>query len=402
MSSAENLHAFAYGEDLDGLSQRSLGYRLLAPAAPAPWSGEVLALARLLQATPYPEHWPAADLFCSILLSTGERLIAVARYGLADHTPSKRRGGLELVGVVGPRSLDPATALKVYEWLRRRRAATADLRQLGEQHTLAKILAESPAVSTAEQPAMLPVRAWQTGALLFQASAAQAPDKALGLLSQATTADWQWLPLCGPDFPLDSYAQRGPLVAWTPQLIEVGVRLGAPPAARPAPAPLYRWAVLGAAGLLALLLVGNLWALWSLPSRLDHRPPPEAEMHKEPSRHVAPSAQAAAENESREKLALGLYRLLEPGCVELAQAEAQLISRYERLAVRDEALRVDSKKGRAALGLVSVLAGRSADRVAQLIEEEFKDKKGYDPGLIRLISQRVRERLLAEVGKSPP
>src|SRR5262245_26872169 len=112
-----SLEGFAYGEHLEGLPPRSLGYRLLAPPQPAPWSAEVEALARRLQGAPYPDHWPAADLFCSVLLADGRRLIAVALYGLADHTPSQRRGGLELVGAVGPGDLDVAVSLAVYRWL---------------------------------------------------------------------------------------------------------------------------------------------------------------------------------------------------------------------------------------------------------------------------------------------
>src|SRR5947209_164657 len=100
-----NLLGFAYGEHLEGGTRRSLGYRLLAPAEPAPWGPEVESLARRLQAAPYPDHWPATDLFCSVLLADGQRLVALARYGLSDHTPDRRRGGLELVGVVGPADL---------------------------------------------------------------------------------------------------------------------------------------------------------------------------------------------------------------------------------------------------------------------------------------------------------
>src|SRR5262245_22104485 len=51
---AVTLAGFAYGEDLDGDAQRSLGYRLLAPAAAQGWGAEVEALARQLQATPFP------------------------------------------------------------------------------------------------------------------------------------------------------------------------------------------------------------------------------------------------------------------------------------------------------------------------------------------------------------
>src|SRR5438128_8215250 len=100
-----SLRCFAYGEHLDGPAQRSLGYRLLAPARQEVWCAEVEALARRLQTTPYPDHWPPTDLFCSVLLADGARLVAVACYGLADHTPSSRRGGLELVGAVGPADL---------------------------------------------------------------------------------------------------------------------------------------------------------------------------------------------------------------------------------------------------------------------------------------------------------
>src|SRR5260370_27332434 len=96
------LRCFAYGEHLDGLAQRSLGYRLLAPARPQPWSAEVEALARRLQTTPYPDHWPPTDLFCSVLLADRSRLIAVARYGLADPTPSGRRRGLAFIAAIRP------------------------------------------------------------------------------------------------------------------------------------------------------------------------------------------------------------------------------------------------------------------------------------------------------------
>ena len=77
------LQGFVYGEHLEGPQQRSLGFRLLTPAEPRPWSAEVEALARQLQGAPYPDQWPPAELFCSVLLADGQRLIALARYGLA-------------------------------------------------------------------------------------------------------------------------------------------------------------------------------------------------------------------------------------------------------------------------------------------------------------------------------
>src|SRR5246127_4532167 len=115
--STGDLAGFAYGEDLEGVSLRSLGYRLLSPAQAEPWCAEVEALARRLQAAPYSDHWPPTDLFCSVLLSDGRRLVALARYGLADHTPSQRRGGLELIGIVGPAGLSVVHALAIYRWI---------------------------------------------------------------------------------------------------------------------------------------------------------------------------------------------------------------------------------------------------------------------------------------------
>jgi hypothetical protein len=403
MESATTLYGFAYGEDLDTASGRTLGYRLLTPAAPASWGPEVEALARSLQAAPYPEAWPAAELFCSVLLADGQRLVAVARYGLADHTASRRRGGLELVGVVGPGDLSPAHALKVYAWLRQRRAGADDLRRLGGQHTLADVLAEAPAAEEESLP-VLPVRAWQGGVLLFAASSAQAPDRALGLLGQAA-GGWQWLPLCGPDFPLGACAQRGPVVAWAPETVELAVRLPGPGPAAPAPLSVTGGRLAAAlAVLVVLLLAANLWAYLALPSRLGPtRPGPPAEKAADTGRAGPAHQQTAAEEGSREKLAAALYRLLhEDAALELSRDEARLLARYRRLAARDDGLRVADPKGQAAIGLASVLAGRSADRVARLIEVEFRATKGYDPELIHLIAQRVRERLLAEADKGPP
>src|SRR3954465_10186710 len=125
-----DLVGVAYGEDRGGGAGRSLGYRLLAPAAPASWVAEVETLARRLQASPYPDHWPATDLFCSVLLADGSRLVALARYGLNDHTPNPRPGGLELIGVVTPAILEVHQARAVYEWVKQRRATTDDLHSL--------------------------------------------------------------------------------------------------------------------------------------------------------------------------------------------------------------------------------------------------------------------------------
>jgi hypothetical protein len=118
---------------------------------------------------------------------------------------------------------------------------------------------------------------------------------------------------------------------------------------------------------------------------------------------VPTRAANSADHEVRDKLAAALYRLLRrEAAVELAQDEDRLVARYQKLAARDEGLRVAGRKAQAALGLADVLAGRSADAVARLIEAEFTSRKGYDPAVIRDIARRVRARLLAQAAQGPP
>jgi hypothetical protein len=222
MSASEiMLHGFAYGEELDAFGQRSLGYHLLAPAGGTTWGHGVETLARRLQAAPYPDTWPPVDLFCSILLSERQRLIAVARYGVTDHSRDQRRGGLELTGVVTKDWLEIPTILSIDRWLRTRRASTDDLRSLGGEFRLAEVLVrEAPSSQMARGLPDLPARLWQDGAILFGATFPGDPDHHLDLLDLSRNASWQWLPLVGTDFPLQHYARLGPLVAWTVLLPE--------------------------------------------------------------------------------------------------------------------------------------------------------------------------------------
>src|SRR5262249_6457124 len=136
------LRGFAYGETVDGVPPRSLGYQLQAPVEPESWSEEVETLARQFQAASYPDHWPPAECFCSVLLKDGQRVVALARYGRADHTVSRRWGGLEFIGVVTPGELSLGSAQGVYHWLRQRAAPGTDLRGLGDCHALAEIAKE--------------------------------------------------------------------------------------------------------------------------------------------------------------------------------------------------------------------------------------------------------------------
>jgi hypothetical protein len=405
-----DLLGFAYGEDLEGVPPRSLGYRLLAPLTGESWRGEVEALARRLQAAPYSDHWPPTDLFCSVLLADGRRVIALARYGLADHTPSQRRGGLELVGVVGPGGVDVRTALAVYSWLQRRRATADDLHQLGGDFSLAEIVsAFSPPPPAADPLPVLPVRLWQEGALLFAASTPSDPDHRLGLLEQGAGASWQWLPLVGPDFPLATYAQRGPVVAWTPHLAGVALKLDhkAPQVGhlRPAPAPraLFVLAIFLVAAL-AGLLVGNLWSLQDLRKRLENL---AAQPAKSPPSEQVPAGRdkgQAQDNESgRDRFVTALKEVIDQGGTREWQGErAALLARYDRLTRNHKDLRVreDDVQAKLAVAAISVLAERSADHIEHTVRKALADK-GFSERLIKAACDHVHEQFIAEIKDRP-
>lgn len=406
------LCCFAYGEHLDGLAQRSLGYRLLAPARPEPWCAEVEALARRLQTTPYPDHWPPTDLFCSVLLADGARLVAVARYGLADHTPSSRRGGLEFIGAVGPASISVEQALAVYHWLRQRRAGASDLHALGGEAALPDVLAAAPPQPPSIDPVpILPIRLWQEGALLFAATAPSDPDHRIGMLEQGAGGTWQWLPLVGSDFPLQTYAQRGPLIAWTPHLAGVALKVDRKSSDAPGRPPrTQRWALLAIAAallLLVALMAANLWATLHRSSSVDPRPdstvmnarPQPASSSDDGKAAAAPNADAG-----RQAFADALYGLLveRGGQPEWEELREQLLARYQRAARENKDLQLPDGdvKGRAAVGAVVVLSERSARRIEEAIKKALTNR-GYDAELVTVACQRVREQLIEEARKSP-
>lgn len=398
-ASGVTLHGFAFGEHLEGVPQRSLGYRLLAPAEPEPWSAEAESLARRLQAAPYPDHWPPTELFCSILLADGRRLIAVARYGLADHTPTHRRSGLELIGVVGPGNLGVPTALGIYHWLRQRRSVTDDLRTFGGRPLLVDVVSAVAALPATSDPVpVLPIRLWEHGALLFAASTPSDPDHHLGLLEQGAGGAWQWLPLVGADFPLQTYAQRGPLVAWTPHLAGVALKVDrkpiesvAGPASRHSPVQ----AVLGFA--IFSLLCANLWATYSLSRRLPLAAPapPVAELPVPPAQPSPDTAEGG-----REPFAQALHALLKSQTGVLEGSPSRVHDVYQHLVRKDERLRVSSPEGQAMVVAVSLLSRRSAGRIEAGIRDALKNK-GYDAELIDLACRRVHEHLTAEMRGAP-
>jgi hypothetical protein len=409
------LVGFAYGEELETTSGRSLGYRLLAPLAPTAWSAEVEALARRLQAAPYPDTWPTVDLFCSVLLAGGQRLVARARYGLSENTAARRRGGLELIGVVAPPDLGVPAALALYRWLGQRRSAEEDLHRLGGTHRLGDVLgatpvADSPRPDDVTTPVpVLPVRLWQEGVFLFAAAAPTDPDHHLRLLDLASTAQWQWLSLVGPDFPLAASAQRGPLVAWTPHLAGVAVRLDRNHPA-PSPAPLRRSRrgrllivalLLGIAGLLG----GNLWYMRevrqalgvavapsvSTPTRREaDEVPPRTDLNR-------PTPDSA---DKRERFARALYSLLseKEASREWKNDRAALLDRYDRLVRRypDLAVRPDNEEGKLAVAAASVMGSRSPGRIDEAIRKALEGK-GFSERVIQAARDHVREQLTGEV-----
>jgi hypothetical protein len=403
-----DLAGFAYGEDLEGVSLRSLGYRLLAPRRSEPWCEEVESLARRLQAAPYSDHWPATDLFCSVLLADGRRMVALARYGLSDHTPSQRRGGLELIGVVAPPTLDVRSALAIYRWLQQRRAGVEDLHQFGSRSSLADIIAAvEPSPPHADPIPVLPVRLWQEGALLFAASTPADPDHRLRLLEQAAGTSWQWLPLVGLDFPLQTYAQRGPLVAWTPHLAGVALKLDRKSAemqvTRPSRAGrgtrIALWSVLS---LLLGLLVANLWSTLTLHRHLSTTPAPPS---SDNASIIPPKSKHPSANDSnRERLLAALHQLLieRGGRREWDAEKSRLLARYERLIRTHKDLQVSegSIEDKATIAAISVLAERSADRIEDEVRKAL-DKKGFSDRLIKAACEHVHEQFVGEVKEVP-
>jgi hypothetical protein len=405
-----SLQGFAYGEDRDGA--RSLGFKLLTPGA-APWAAEVETLARKLQACPYPEAWRPVELLCSVLLEGGQRLVALARYGLRDHTAGRRAGGLELLGVVGPPSLTLSEARAVVAWARRRRGEIDDLHSLGNPPAeatsgaaLSGVVDSSPAgtLDSSRPVSPLPMRLAQSGALLITAVTPSQPDEHLDLLESCTSSDWQWIPLCGPDFPFDAYAQRGPLVAWTPARTDLAILLGRG-RSEPAPvAPPRRasfWAPLAVAVLFVLLGL-NLWAWWGLPDRLP--PPPEPGVTGPAPAAVPPMPGPMGKKGTlsgggaRIFFGVALSRLVKKGAASKSLVGDEVLRKhYFRLVEEDPELRCDSVDGQAAIGAIYVLAARQPQRLVRIVEEELREEKGLDAESVRLICDRIRQRLETEM-----
>jgi hypothetical protein len=326
----------------------------------------------------------------------------VARYGLADHTPSQRRGGLELIGVVAPTTLGVRSALSIYQWLSQRRDAVDDLHQLGGRFSAAEILAAVAAPPPNADPIpVLPVRLWQEGALLFAASTPAEPDHRLPLLEQADGTSWQWLPLVGADFPLHTYAQRGPLIAWTPHLAGVALKLDRKSTEIPViQSNRQGRGIRPTAVVLSLILIGlliaNLWSTLALHRALSASaaiPSENISAHVPSSKQALPSTDA-----ERDRFVAALYELLieHGGNREWNTDKSRLLARYEQLVRthKDLRLRDGSERDRITIAAISILAERSAERIEDEVRKALSNK-GFSDRLVQAACEHVHEQFVS-------
>src|SRR5262249_32249568 len=119
-------------------------------------------------------------------------------------------------GVIASGNVSVPAMLAIYHWLRQRRAETEDLRSFAGTYALDEILRRFPPPNESDQPRSGTVAGfWQHKPPLLAATAPSDPDDRLQVM-KATIGDWQWLPLVPPSFPLQTYAEKGMVFAWTP------------------------------------------------------------------------------------------------------------------------------------------------------------------------------------------
>jgi hypothetical protein len=211
------------------------------------------------------------------------------------------------------------------------------------------------------------------------------------------------LPLIGPDFPLSTFAQRGPLLAWTPHLAGVAFKLDPSPPVAIAPRPVRqsRLPWIGAVGtglVFTGLLVANLWYMIRVHQLVSAAPNVEP-----PQRVEAPSTSPPhpAKDASRERFARALYEVLvEKGAQrELQQEKAVQLERYDGLVRRHPDLQLDAKNepGKLAVAATAVLAGRGAASIEESVRKALSGK-GFSDRLINAACEHVSEQFVAEAG----
>jgi hypothetical protein len=258
------------------------------------------------------------------------------------------------------------------------------------------LAAVPPTPPPADPVPVLPVRLWQQGTLLFAATSPSDPDRRLGLLEQGAGDGWQWLPLIGPDWPLQDYARRGPLVAWTPHLAGVAVKLDRPAAEPAAALGRGRPILLGIIGLVvAGLLAANLWASLATRRQLEaglRSPAPSPVETRVPT--------DVSSTDSRERFALALHRLLQKPGGKRDWTSHQLLNQYERLAASDDDLRLTGLDGKLAVGQIGLLLKRRPAQIEEQVREALTNR-GFDPELIEVACRRVHEQLISGTGEGP-
>jgi hypothetical protein len=301
--------------------------------------------------------------------------------------------------VIGPPSINVTASLAIYHWLRQRRSATAisEVRSLGGKFELMTLLAEAPTPPVlAESVPVMPVRLWQDGALLFAATQATDPDQRLGMLEQTVSDRWQWLPLIGNDFPISQFAQRGPLIAWTPHLSGVAVKVDH------AANPLSHSAIPRARGIVTLVLVGlgvillgaNLWATLRLTEWMSRSPRvPEPITKLEPDERTEPKPNRESEADL-ETVARQLHLYFLDQGVFREHREGQLVQQYEKLNRKNDFFRVKSTEAKLALGAMVELTSRRSPAQIEALIRSSSQGKGLDEEVVNLIAQRVYQKLV--------
>ena len=91
---------------------------------------------------------------------------------------------------------------------------------------------------------------------------------------------------------------------------------------------------------------------------------------------------------------------MRPG--EWDQLQPHLVAAYERAARQrpDLELKESNVKGKEAVGALLILAERGPSRMEEVVRLALSDR-GYDPALVKLAAERVRQQLLDDLKKGP-
>jgi hypothetical protein len=230
------------------------------------------------------------------------------------------------------------------------------------------------------------------------------------LLDQATGTNWQWLPLVGPDFPLHSYAQRGPLIAWTPHLAGVALKVEG----KTSEDKLEQLSRSGRGSRLALwgmflllcgLLAANLWSSLTLHHSLTGvSRSTEATADKTNSLSSHHEDQMRAEESGRDRVVSALHDLLieRGGNRQWERANERLLARYERLVRTHKDLRVrdDRVQDKITIAAIGVLAERSADRIEEEVRLALR-KQMFNDRLIKAVCDQIHDHFTAESNEAP-